>query len=129
METRSHWEDSGYDCDLCGGQIFRRTDEELLAVTAYYQCRNCGAQWSLNNKLLRAGDSSKQRPKRSFGHNKPFELNWPNWVWLVIGFVAMFLFFRAGSVGALILRYAVPAVFVVVAGLVVFRLGRELEWW
>lgn len=129
METRSHWKDSGYDCDLCGGQIFKRTDEEPLGISAYYQCRRCGAQWSLGQKLLREGDSSKQRKQRPSGQQASFPSSWPNWVWLLIGFVVMFLLFRAGSLGAILLRFSVPVVFVLIVGLVVFRLGRELEWW
>ena len=128
METRSHWEDSGYDCTYCGGQIYKRIDEELTGVTAYYQCRHCGAQWSLNNQILREGDRTKHlssSPKMPNGE----WFRWPAWVWVIIGFAVMFAATRAGVVGSILLRYLVPFIFIAIVGLVIFYLGRTQKWW
>lgn len=77
--------------------------------------------------MLREGDESKQSPTAVRTEEGLF--NWPGWVWLVIGLTLMFVLFRAGAVAAILLRYLIPVVFVLVVLLVLFRLGRAQEWW
>lgn len=129
METRSQWEDTGYDCNFCGGQIFKRTDQEPTGLkSSYYQCELCGAQWSMTNQLIREGDRMPQRGTRPpAGRTEGRQV--ASWVWLVLGFGAMFLLMRASVVGALLVRFLIPVLFALVVSLVLFRLGREMEWW
>lgn len=126
MDTHSRWEDSGFDCSLCGGPIFKRIDEGPggRVVDSAYHCQKCEAVWSLENELLQPGLVEKQYRTAVSSSGR-----WPWWVWLTAGLVVMFLLLRAGVIGGLLLRYVVPAVFVLFSVWVVWRLGREFEWW
>ena len=125
MSNNTRWEDSGFDCTLCGGPIFKRMEvEEEVAgrlPSSYYQCQQCEAVWSLDQRLLSPGQEEKQyqRPTAAVG-------GWPWWVWLLLGLTLMFLLTRAGGIGALLLRYVVPLVFVAIVVWVLYRALRDL---
>ena len=56
IKTSTDWEDSGFDCDHCGGEILKRTDHETgRADFISYQCAKCGCQWAEGGDVLRIG--------------------------------------------------------------------------
>ena len=116
--TNTQWEDSGFDCHLCGGPIFKGTEQE---GHVYYQCQRCEAKWSVDHRQLTQGRTDKQwsRPTSAAG-------GWPWWVWLLLGLLLMFLLTRAGGLGVLLFRYAVPVVFVLIVIWVLYRALRDL---
>jgi hypothetical protein len=130
IETRTKWEDSGYDCDHCGGQIFKRTDFETgQAPQVCYQCRECSCQWTLKGSVQRVGQlancrvAARQR-NADFVHERK---SIPVWGWVVISILFLFLIVRFGGMAAL--RFLVPIAFVAFAFFHAYRLGREKEWW
>jgi hypothetical protein len=117
--TNTRWEDTGFDCHLCGGPIFKQTEED--AGRGYYQCQQCEAKWSLDQRQLEPGQAEKQykRPTAANG-------GWPWWAWLLTGLTLMFLLTRAGGLGILLFRYAVPVVFVLIVIWVLYRALRDV---
>ncbi|HSH04070.1 MAG TPA: hypothetical protein VLL52_16260 [Anaerolineae bacterium] len=129
-ELRSSWKDSGYDCDHCGGQIFERTDEGLmLAPHVYHQCRLCGCQWSLKHELIRLGtkDSCREQSRAVVGGAE--QDNWKILGWVLGAIVLLFVFTRIGFILGLVVRFAIPILFVGLIAVVFYRLGRAEEWW
>jgi predicted RNA-binding Zn-ribbon protein involved in translation (DUF1610 family) len=59
IETSTDWEDSGFDCDHCGGEILKRIDHETgRADQISYQCRECGCQWAIGGDVIRIGEGT-----------------------------------------------------------------------
>jgi len=127
IETKTTWEDSGYDCDHCGGQIYKRTDIETgQPPVVCYQCCKCGCQWTLPGDVLRVGNlptcvgAQRRRQK---------EQDRPDWqaVWsrrLVIGLLVLGLFVMVRYGGLLAVRFLLPFIF---GGFVVWSIVRWVQ--
>ena len=126
IETKTTWEDSGYDCDHCGGQIFKRTDYEIeQRASVCYQCRRCGCQWSLAGNVLRLG----RRPscRTSWPEDRPSKLPVSTRLLLALGIVLLLALVGLGGLAAI--RFLIPVAIAVFVVLALVRLGREHEWW
>lgn len=129
IETRTTWEDTGYDCDHCGGRILKRTDHESgQPDRPCFQCEQCSCQWTLDHHPLRVGSFRACR-KAQKARSDEGETTDPYSRWVLIGlgiFVGLFLL-RFG--GATAIRLILP---VAVAALVLYglaRFGRSQDWW
>lgn len=130
IETRTSWEDSGYDCDHCGGQIFRRTDYETgQSPRVCYQCRACGCQWTMDGETLRIGRKAvcKVAHRRQARSVPDSSMNIPSWVWGILVVVFLLAAVRFGGLAAL--RFLVPLVLAALAIRYTYRLGQERQWW
>lgn len=130
IETKTTWEDSGYDCDHCGGQIFKRTDYEIgQRESICYQCRHCGCQWSLAGKVLRLGRRRSCRSRRQPGRpeSPPIKLPVSTHLLLALGVVLLLALVGLGGLAAL--RFLIPVAIGVFVFLALVRLGRKHEWW
>ena len=62
------WEDSGFDCDHCGGEILKRSHQTIPEREQYFQCNQCGCRWSVGGDIIRVGSGpfcqhdGQQRP-------------------------------------------------------------------
>lgn len=129
IEARTYWQDSGYDCDHCGGRILVRTDTETGQPDRQcYQCEQCSCQWTLDRRPLRVGKrpecKSAQRERLEDDQSRP-SLD-PSRL-LLFGLLALaaLLLFRFG--GGALLRWVLPAL-VIGAGLyLVLRFVRRDE--
>lgn len=126
METRTTWEDTGRDCQFCGGEIYRRTDEEPTRITAYYQCQKCGAQWSLSHQLIRESSLAPSPPADSVRSSLA---QVPRWVWILLGVIVVIIALRFSVIGVLLMRFLIPAVFVGIVAGVIYLYGRWMDWW
>ncbi len=126
LETKTSWEDSGHDCDHCGGEVLRRTDYLPNGLTdVSLQCRNCGCQWAPDGTWLRVGNG------RSCPTAHQQQTDSPGWLsrrlFVGLGIILLIMMARLGGIG--FLRYLLP---LAVLGLVIWtvlRLGREYHWW
>lgn len=128
IETQTTWTDSGFDCDHCGGRIFRRIDSETGRPDVQcYQCEQCGCQWTLDNQPLRVGKlracRAAQRRRSILG-----ETDTERYArWFVIGIVAIAGLFVLRFAGPFVLRFLLP---VLIIGVVVYfgvRYLRQLD--
>ena len=131
IEAKSSFEDSGYDCDHCGGRVLIRTDKETgQPVQQCYQCEACGCQWELSGGVLRVGHSTKckqaQRERAAVRENSQLLPFSP--IFLIVGYVVLLilLLFVGGIVA---IRFLIPITIAVVVALAAFRLGKEKMWW
>ena len=128
IETRTTWDDSGYDCQHCGVKIYKRTDYETgrSPRTCFQGERGC--QWSEDGRFLRVGNHPNCRKLHRRGVlDEPKPTRVPTWVWTVAGVLFLLLVVRFGGLAAL--RLLVPIALAVAALLFVYRLGRERQWW
>lgn len=125
------WEDSGFDCDHCGGEILKRTHQTIPEKEQYFQCSQCGCRWSVGGDIIRVGDSPHcqhtgyQRP--SLPQDKRI---W--WAVAAIGF--LLLFFRFGGMailgfGVALVRFLIPLGILVLIGMAIYWLGRQQGFW
>lgn len=126
METKTTWEDTGRDCQFCGGEIFRRTDEEPRRITAYYQCQRCGAQWSLGHELIRESSVTTTPEKDSV---QAWFAKVPRWVWVLVAVLLVIGALRFSVIGVVLMRVLIPAVFVGIVAGVIYMYGRWMDWW
>ena len=132
VETKTTWNDSGYDCDHCGGQILKRTDSETgRPVRVCYQCQQCGCQWQLDGDVLRIGTMHIcRRAQRVQARNQAEEQVNPRQVWLVIGIVGLVLLgiiFLGG--GLVAIRFLIPVTIALFVFWAVYQMGKERMWW
>ena len=128
IETKTTWEDSGYDCDHCGGQIFKRIDYEIgQRRSICYQCRRCGCQWSLAGTVLRLGRRRSCRSSQHDSESPPLELPVSTRLLLVLGVLLLLALIGLGGLAAI--RFLIPVAIAVFVVLALVRLGREHEWW
>lgn len=125
IETQTTWTDSGFDCDHCGGRIFRRIDSETGQPDVQcYQCEQCGCQWTLDNQPLRVGQlracRAAQRRRAVTGETDLDRYS----RWVVLGIVAMALLFVLRFAGPFVLRFVLPALII---GGVVYLLVRYVR--
>ncbi len=126
IDTKTNWEDSGYDCQYCGVKILKRTDIETGQPTKTCYQGERGCQWSLDGELIRIGHHPECRKAQKQTAVSP---TWtvPNWVWIVVA--VLFLGFALRFGGFVALRYLVPLILVVMAATFGYQYGREKEWW
>lgn len=142
------WEDSGFDCNHCGGEIHKRIDRELgHHKTTSFQCRQCHCQWSIHGALLTVGDmptcqrpetrarmrtrtAVKASPAKTITSSLPeLPANWlSNRIIAVLLAVVVGLFLLRFA-GALLFRFFVPALILGAIGYLVFRMGQQQDWW
>ena len=129
IKTSTTWEDTGYDCDHCGGRILKRTDRESgLADRRCFQCEQCSCQWTLEHHPLRVGKTAACRvAQRGRAAQADPIAPYSRWLLIALGAVVVFGLLRFG--GAAILRVALPALAVVVAGFLIVQFGRRQDWW
>lgn len=131
MQTTVNWEDTGKDCQYCGGQIFRRTERDLNNnLQVRFQCRTCNARGRSNWELSHAGDESKQQrppvPAASTRLGDRVE-SIPTWAKVVFALLLAAILIRFG--GLAIIRPLIPIAILAVVIFFIYRLGREQEWW
>jgi hypothetical protein len=133
IETNTSWQDSGFDCDHCGGEIAKRTDRETgQSDRVCYQCRQCGCQWSLNGSVMRIGNSRYcEAAQRERMGTKATDFLVSRRVLIVLGILLILAVLRFGGFGAfaMLLRFLLPVALVAVIVMYVVRYGREQEWW
>ncbi len=137
IETETTWEDSGFDCEHCGGEILRRTDHETgLPDRTCLQCGACGCQWSLNGELERVGSGTYcKAAARETGEVDSFDLGdltdlankLSKNLWILLAVIAGVLLLRFG--GAIVLRYVLPVIILGVGAYLLLRYGRTQSWW
>ncbi|MCP4423541.1 MAG: hypothetical protein GY803_03520 [Chloroflexi bacterium] len=126
FETKTTWQDSGHDCEHCGGEVLKRTDGLPNGVIdVFLQCRDCGCQWAEDGEWLRVGNG---RSCQTAHRQQTNPAGWASRrLFIALGVLLLLVIARLGGMGAL--RYLLP---LAIAGLVawtVMRLGREFEWW
>ena len=142
IETSTDWEDSGFDCDHCGGEILKRTDHETGRPDFIsYQCAECGCQWAIGGDVLRIGKGTycqaaqrariKEQESSSFPE-LPVDLEqWTSVLskslWILLALIAAVLLMRFG--GAVAIRLLLPFIVVGVAAFFLVRYGRTQSWW
>lgn len=131
IETKTSWNDSGYDCEHCGGQILERTDVETgQPARVCYQCQACGCQWKLSGEILRVGNASSCRRAQRVRAKAQVErgIDPIKLRLIVVGTVlvlgAMFFF---GGLTAI--RFLVPVGIAVFVFWTVYQMGKERMWW
>lgn len=128
IETKTHWEDSGYDCQFCGTKIYKRTDHVTGRTARACFQGEYGCQWSLDGKLIRIGSHPEcQRLQRQQASPESPSMSIPVWAWGIVSIIFLFLIVRFG--GFVSLRFLVPVALVGVTLVYVYRLGRERHWW
>lgn len=128
IETRTEWDDSGYDCDHCGGEVFKRTDHETGQPTRVcYQCKQCGCQWLMSGDVSRVGHLPACKVAKRERANEPAPSNLPTV--LIVALVALGVLILTPFRGLLTLHWLIPVAIAAFVGITVLRLGRERAWW
>lgn len=129
IETKTVWDDTGYDCDHCGGRLLRRTDHETGQPDRQcFQCEGCGCQWTADHHSLRVGSGPFCRVAQRERVSKPDLVDrYSRWLVAGLGVVALLLMMRFG--GGLVLRLALPVVAIALVVIVARRYGRRAGWW
>lgn len=137
------WEDSGFDCHHCGGEIYKRIERESGASKkTTYQCRQCHCLWSTEGVLLEVGNMADCRSGRqtAVSRTRPTPtapvIEKPSMPthWLSNRIIAGLLLLIAGLLlirfaGAVVFRFFVPALLFGLILYLVIQLGRQLRWW
>jgi len=128
IETRTTWEDSGHDCEHCGGVVWKRTDHLPDGGTEVsFQCRQCSCQWTQAGDWLRVGNGRHCRQAhRQFMHANVEGL-WSRRVFIALGVILLLVIVRVGGLGAL--RFLLPLFLMGFVVWTVVRLLRERKWW
>lgn len=125
------WEDTGFDCEHCGGEVLKRTHSQQDEV--YYQCSQCGYRWSLDGAVIRKGTGQSPYWEERDASFHPSVPNPSRRLWLLVavlvgGTAVYFL-----STRLLIILLWIPRFLplIVVAGIFYFvwRYGKTEEWW
>lgn len=126
IDVQTSWKDSGYDCDHCGGRVWRRTDKETGRPTqTCLQCEECGCQWTLKGDVQRVGNSDAcRRAQREREQNRPEPFPVPP-AFIVVGVIGVLLLLvLVGGVTAV--RFLIPLSIAVLVGWALYRYGRDL---
>ena len=83
------WEDSGFDCDHCGGEILKQAHQSIPEQQQYYQCSQCGCRWSVGGDMIRVGSGPFCQHK---GYQRP-SLPADKRIWWGIAIVGILLIF------------------------------------
>ncbi|MFN2135299.1 MAG: hypothetical protein ACK2UK_05050 [Candidatus Promineifilaceae bacterium] len=137
IQTDTTWEDTGFDCLHCGGELLKRTDRETgLPDQVCYQCRECGCQWSLDGDIIRigTGEYCKAAARRETSSSTPDMSDLADWagmlsrsLWILLAIIAGFFLLRFG--GGLVVRYVLPLIGLGIGAYVLLRYGRKQRWW
>ena len=128
IKTHTEWEDSGYDCDHCGGQVLKRTDYETGQPTrSCYQCEVCGCQWTTDGRILRLGHGRSCRAAQQERIDNSRQSTGARTLFIVLGVVAILILTPLR--GLLTLHWIVPFVIGTFVILTLIRLGRQQHWW
>jgi hypothetical protein len=130
IETKTTWQDSGYDCDHCGGRVLERTDSETgQPARVCYQCEVCGCQWTLSGDMLRVGqrracaDAAKAREDVPVTYT-PDRRRWLYWAAVILGLLFLLRFGGFAFIYGLI-----PLLLVGGTLYLVLQFGKEQQWW
>lgn len=133
IETGTSWEDSGYDCDHCGGEIVKRIDREAgQRDKVCLQCKKCGCQWTPTGAVQRVGSGRHcKRAQREKAGTRPTDFLLSPRVLIVLGILLLAAVARFGGFASLfmLLRLLLPLGVLALIGYYVVRFGREQEWW
>lgn len=131
IETETTWNDSGYDCDHCGGQILERTDIETgQPARVCYQCQACGCQWQLDGDVIRVGNrKSCRRAQRIRATGQAKEQINPNQLRLAVVVSILVLIGIVYFGGLVAIRFLVPVAIAIFVVRAVYQLGKERMWW
>ena len=131
IETKTTWNDSGYDCDHCGGQIFERTNQETgQPPQVCYQCQVCGCQWQLNGDVLRIGNmNSCRRAQRARVKSEEHPPVNPAQMRLAVvaGILVLLVIIYFG--GLVAIRFLIPVAITLFVFRAAYQLGKERMWW
>jgi hypothetical protein len=126
FETTTTWEDSGHDCNHCGGEVLKRTEQMPDGTTAVsLQCRECACQWSLDGAWLKVGNGRACRAAYHEYKGEPGLLS--RRLWIILGVILLFVIARLGGFGAL--RYLIPLLILGAIAWTIHRVGREYHLW
>ncbi len=131
IETETTWNDSGYDCDHCGGQILERTDRETgQAARVCFQCEVCGCQWQISGDVLRIGKmNSCRRAQSSRIENQEKAPMSAVQLWVTIGGGILLLLGLVATGGLVAIRFLIPVGMAAFVFWAVYRTGKERMWW
>lgn len=131
IETETIWNDSGYDCDHCGGQILERTDVETgQPARVCYQCQACGCQWQISGEILRIGSmNSCRRAQRVRNTSEAQTAIDPIKLRIIVVATLLFLGAMVYYGGLTAVRFLVPIAIAVFVFWRLYQLGKERMWW
>ncbi|WP_420627679.1 hypothetical protein [Candidatus Leptofilum sp.] len=131
IETETTWDDSGYDCDHCGGQILKRTDVETgQPARVCYQCQACGCQWKLSGDVMRIGSmNSCRRAQRVRSKSQAQTSIDPIKLRLIVVGTILFLGAIMFVGGITAIRFLVPIGIAVFVFWTIYQMGKERMWW
>jgi hypothetical protein len=125
------WQDSGFDCSHCGGEILKHAHRTIPEKEQYYQCNQCSCRWSVGGEILRVGD---QPHCQDTGYQRPY-LPTDNRLWWAIGIAVLFLIFlRFGGValfGAVfsVLRFLIILSLPILIIFAIYWVGQKQGFW
>ncbi len=126
FETKTTWEDSGHDCNHCGGEVLKRTEEMPDGSTAVsLQCRECACQWALDGTWLKVGNGRACRAAHRESEREPGQISRRLLTILVVGLLLVLA--RFGGIG--LLRYFIPLAILGAVAWTIHKVGREYHWW
>ncbi len=126
----ANWEDSGFDCDHCGGEVLARSEKSGLKANKMYLCSQCGCRWASSGRLMKVGNgpfcasSNTQTPPRIDKR-----------VWWILGVGILLLgLFRFGgfavlSFGLTFVRFLIPLGILALIGMAIYYVGRQMGFW
>ena len=126
FETTTTWEDSGHDCNHCGGEVLQRSAGMPDGTTAVsLQCRECGCQWSLAGEWVKVGNGRACQAAYRKSQGEPGQLS--RRLLTILGVTLLLVIARLGGIGAL--RYLVPLLVLTAVAWTTHKWGREFQWW
>ncbi|WP_420643251.1 hypothetical protein [Candidatus Leptofilum sp.] len=131
IKTETTWNDSGYDCDHCGGQILKRTDVETgQPARVCYQCQACGCQWQLSGDVMRIGNlNSCRRAQRVRAKSQVQTGIDPIKLRLIVVGTVLFLGAMVLVGGLTAIRFLVPIGLAAFVFWTIYQMGKERMWW
>lgn len=129
IETKTDWDDSGFDCDHCGGEVSRRTDRETgLPDKVCFQCMQCGCQWTAAGSVQRVGHGRHcAKAARERAGTSPLTYLQSPPMMALIGVILLLVLIRLGGFGAL--RLLIPLALIGYVAYRVHQYGQERMWW
>jgi predicted RNA-binding Zn-ribbon protein involved in translation (DUF1610 family) len=121
------WEDSGFDCDHCGGEILKRSHQTIPEREQYFQCSQCGCRWSVGGDVIRVGSGPFCQ---KHGYQRP-SLPTDKRIWWAVGIVGLLLIlYRFGfAILFTLVRFLIPLGILVLIIMAIYWLGRQQGFW
>ena len=125
------WEDSGFDCDHCGGEILKHSHQTIPEKEQYFQCSQCGCRWSVGGDILRVGDDPRCP---HIGYQRPPLLQDKRFWWTVAGIGLLLILLRFGGSAVFgfifaLVRFLIPVGILVLIGMAIYWIGRQQGFW